>query len=252
MNYIEQLKELYEKNTKHSNYQILSKKLTEIISNDQIVVKTRHELERFNFVTDYIDFENKSVLDIGGNTGYFSFESLEKGANLVHHYEGNKEHSDFVKMAAKALEYEDKVIITNDYFKFKNEIEHKYDVTFLLNVLHHLGDDYGNKEISKDEAKKQMSEQLKSMASITNVLIFQMGYCWKGDREKNLFEKGIKEEVISFVKNASSGIFEIIEIGIPFQKDDVIIYDKINSENIKRYDSLGEFLNRPLFILKSI
>lgn len=35
-------------------------------------------------------FEGKSVLDIGGNSGFFTFELIEKGAKKIHYYEGNK------------------------------------------------------------------------------------------------------------------------------------------------------------------
>jgi predicted RNA methylase len=181
MNALTQLKELYAKNSKHSNYQVLSDKLGAIIGADQIEVKSRYESERLDYILKNIDVANKSILDIGGNSGYFTFESIEAGARMAHHYEGNAEHSDFVKIAAEAIGYGDKVEVTNRYYTFESEGIKHYDITFLLNVLHHLGDDYGYSKLSITAAKEKILEQIRSMAATTETLVFQLGFNWKGD-----------------------------------------------------------------------
>ena len=43
----------------------------------------------------------------------------------------------------------------------------------------------------------------------------------------------------------------IRNIGIAESAGDKIIYNELDSKNIERQDSLGEFLNRPIFIMES-
>ena len=246
------LKELYSQRSKHSNYQILPKKLAEIIGDD-VKVKTRYETERLAYILKNIDVENKTVLDIGGNTGYFTFEMLEHGANRVHYYEGNKAHTEFVKTSAKCLNLQDRLDITNSYFSFTGvESGNKYDIILLLNVLHHVGDDYGDKKISIENAKKSIIKQLNSLAEISEVIVFQLGFNWKGDRGLCLFENGTKEELINFIKNGTEKHWEIYKIGIAEPQGNAIQYCDVNIENMRRLDSLGEFLNRPLIVMRSL
>ena len=251
MQAITQLKELYARNSKHSNYQILSDKLALIIGTDQIKVKSRYEQERFTYIVNNISVEGKNILDIGGNSGFFTFETIAKNANKVHYYEGNKAHCDFVKLAAEVLCCIDKIQITNAYYEFEAVDRRKYDVVYLLNVLHHIGDDYGDKTLSIEAAKKQMINQLNSMAGITTHLVLQLGFNWKGNRNVCLFEHGTKKELIDYIIRAVHGIWEITKIGIPVRSGDDIKYIDLDNKNVKRDDSLGEFLNRPLFIMRS-
>ncbi len=246
------LRELYSQRSKHSNYQILPRKLVEIIGDD-VHVKTRYEAERLAYILENIDVEDKSILDIGGNTGYFTFELLEHGARSVHYYEGNKTHAEFVRISAKCLYLEDRLDITNSYFSFTDvESGNKYDIILLLNVLHHIGDDYGDKKTSIENAKKTVIKQLNSLAEIGEVIVFQLGFNWKGNRELCLFENGTKEELINFIRNGTEKHWEIYKIGVAESQGNAIKYYDADIENMKRLDSLGEFLNRPLIIMRSL
>lgn len=251
MNPLDQLKILYGRNSKHSNYQILSDKLALIIGSDQISTRSRYERERLDYILNNLEMDGMDILDIGGNSGFFSFEAIESGATKVHFYEGNKVHSDFVRAASDVLGYTDKVEITNGYYEFDTSDARQYDVVFLLNVLHHLGDDYGSQALSIDAAKEQMVDQLNSMASRVSYLVLQLGFCWKGNRDHGLFENGTKKELIDFISTSVNGVWDIMNIGIPVKRASNIKYIELNILNIIRDDSLGEFLNRPLFILKS-
>lgn len=248
----DKLKELYSISSKHSNYQVLSSRLNSIIGDDGITIKTRHEKARLDYILSKIDIKDKTVLDIGGNSGYFTFELIDSGARKVHYYEGNSIHSKFVGQASEVLLVEDKLEITNDYFTFDKNYEHKYDVVLCLNVLHHIGDDYGTKELTLENAKKNITVQLRSLACLTDILVFQLGFNWKGNRELGLFENGTKKELIDFIKEVTDQYFDIINIGIADKSDNEIKYFDLNNHNIERKDELGEFLNRPLFVLKSI
>jgi SAM-dependent methyltransferase len=253
MNNINTLVKQYQETSKHSNYQILPSRLARMKEFRDLDIKSRNEKIRLDYFKSVVNFKDKSILDIGGNTGYFSIELLDNGARFVHYYEGNKEHADFVSEASKVLNLEDKLKVTNDYLSFQDELEgDKYDIVLLLNVLHHLGDDYGDKSLSLTKAKENIITQLNSMADKTDLMIFQMGFNWKGDRNICLFENGTKRELIDFISKGIKGFWEIVEIGLAMKDGNEVNYHSLNNQNIERDDSLGEFLNRPVFILKSL
>jgi len=251
-NKIEELKRLYAKGSKHSNYQILPKRLIESLPPHTTEVKSRFEEERLTYILKQIDIKAKTVLDVGGNTGYFSFELLEKEASHIHYYEGNKEHSEFVSLAGDILGVDSKMTITNDYLNFNNELSSKYDIILLLNVLHHIGDDYDNGKLNIKEAKQKILIQLLSLKNKANIIIFQLGFNWKGNRNLGLFTNGTKKELIDFISEGVKGIYNIESIGIAEKENGQVVYKELNNKNIKRVDSMGEFLNRPIFILKPI
>lgn len=248
------LKSMYCEKSKHSNYQILSKKLREKVGTIDTDVKSKYEYERLEYILRKINVKNKRILDIGGNTGFFTFEMLDNGASFVHYYEGNRTHAEFVRLSSGVLDVKNKVKITNKYFSFdrKDKVEeNEYDIVFLLNVLHHVGDDYGDDKTSKDMARKAIISELNILSKITNTLVFQLGFNWKGNRNIGLFENGTKKEVIDYITNGTSNNWEITDIGIAQLLQQKIKYYDLNNSNIERDDKLGEFLNRPIFIMKS-
>jgi SAM-dependent methyltransferase len=250
MNDKDKLIEFYSNKSKHSNYQVLPSRLKSILDPQSIQTTTRSELERLKYITSKIDFKNKTVLDIGANTGYFSFELLDRGAKNVHYYEGNKEHAEFVGLAAKLLGLVN-LKITNGYYNFDNPPVNKYDICLLFNVLHHVGDDYGDDKLSINEARAAILKQLNNMSRLADDMVFQMGFNWQGDVKKGLFENGTKKEMIDFVTSGVGEHWDIVTIGVAQKNDGKIEYRELDEKNIERDDSLGEFLNRPIFILKS-
>lgn len=245
----EKLTKHYSQKSKHSNYQILPRRLEPILGKNHIEVRTRYERERLDYILSNIDITGKSVLDIGGNTGFFSFELLDAGAKSAHLYEGNREHCEFVRLATEAVGL-NSLTVTNGYYQFEETTYDSYDVALLLNVLHHIGDDYGNRALSMDEAKKKMTEQLNNMRFVAEILVFQLGFNWHGDPKSGLFGNGTKQEMIEFIKTSSADYWDIKAIGIAEKNESKVVYYDLNDKNIERDDTLGEFLNRPLFILE--
>jgi predicted rRNA methylase YqxC with S4 and FtsJ domains len=69
------------KDEKHRGYHILPERLNSKISSDELKNKyVFYEKERLAYMKSKIDFQNKTVLDIGCNTGYFLFDLLDSGA----------------------------------------------------------------------------------------------------------------------------------------------------------------------------
>lgn len=252
MNNIEQLISLYHTASKHSNYQVLPVRLSKIIPDKHISVTTRFEPERLHFILNNVEIKNKNILDIGGNTGFFTFELLEHGAKNIHYYEGNIAHANFVMLASKVLKNEHKIKITNEYYSFEKAENEIYDIILLLNVLHHVGDDYGNSEIKIEHAKNQVLNQLNVLAYKTSTLILQLGFNWKGSIKHSLFQNGTKKEMIDYITEGTKDYWQIEKIGIAEKSTNTINYQTLNARNIQRDDILGEFLNRPIFILKSL
>ena len=248
---VDKLVELYEKTSKHSNYQILPDDLKKYIPENRVHIKSRYEKERLDFIKANIDLKNCTFCDIGCNCGYFSLEFIKAGALKGDLYEGNTVHAEFVEEAANVLGIQNQLTIYNRYFEFDEpEEKMKYDVCLLLNVLHHIGDDYGRVK-TVEEAKIQITNELKIMAMYTDKLVFQLGFNWMGDRNKGLFQNGTKEEMILWLEAEIKDTWEIEKIGVAEKNEDIIVYKELNSQNIMRMDSLGEFLNRPIFILKN-
>lgn len=250
---MDRLKELYRHRSKHSLYQILSTPLRNLLREEDLGVNSRYERERFDYIRENISIEGKSLFDIGGNTGYFTLESIHNGAKKVLYFEGNSSHAEFVTCAVDALDVKDKVKVMNEYFDFSPAaIVEKVDVCICLNVLHHIGDDFGSKTLSVGESKDLMIKAMKSLAQSCKYLVFQLGFNWMGDIDKPLFSNGTKRELIDFILSGVSETYDVVNIGIASKDSEgVVKYSNQCESNLMRDDSLGEFLNRPLFILKS-
>lgn len=233
---------------KHSAYQILPVRLAKYIGLHGAIIKPKYEAERFAYITSKLDLKGKTALDIGSNTGYFTFELLDAGCTEVTAYEGGSIHSQFLQLAARALGDEKRVVVQPEYFDFQLTMPRR-DIALLLNVVHHAGDDYGDQTANREDAKSLMLHHINNMSRYSDVLVFQMGFNWKGDISRCLFEKGTKAEMIDFVSAGTMANWTIDHIGVAEKQAGAIRYEDVNETNVCRDDSLGEFLNRPIFIM---
>lgn len=248
--------DLYQRTSKHSNYQVLATALAPLLGGEAISVKSRHEHERLAYILSRVSVDGLHVADIGGNTGFFSFELLAQGARQVDYHEGNAAHHDFVRAAAQRLGLAGRLHTHHQYVSFEPAELPTVDCTVLLNVLHHLGDDFGDPATAKEAAKQRMLACLAALARSTHLLVFQLGFNWKGDRHQPLFPGGSKVEMIRFIEQGTAADWEIAAIGIAEREGGegeggVVVYQDLCNRNIARDDSLGEFLNRPIFIMRS-
>jgi len=243
--------ELYQRTSKHSNYQVLATALAPLLGSEAISVQSRHEHERLAYILQRVPVQGLHVADIGGNTGFFSFELLAHGARQVDCYEGNAAHHDFVRAAAEQLGLAGRLHAHHRYVSFAPAELPALDCTVLLNVLHHLGDDFGDPGTAKEAAKQHMLACLATLAHTSRTLVFQLGFNWKGDRHQPLFQGGSKAEMIHFIKQGTAADWDISAIGIAERDGAQIVFRDLCDQNIARDDSLGEFLNRPIFIMRS-
>ncbi|MBA0216996.1 class I SAM-dependent methyltransferase [Pectobacterium brasiliense] len=238
-----------EENGKHASYQSLPKFVKNIIGDDIYHAGSKADECRFDYIKSKINFHDKKILDIGCNLGYFTLSAVDSGARHVVAYEGFSPHANFLSNVSSILALKDRISVHNEYYLF-NVDECSYDVVFLLNVLHHIGDDYGDKSLLIESVKENISNQLNSLSVNTNTLVLQLGFNWKGNSNYGLFSNGTKREMIDYVKTAIYGVWNLRAIGIAEKTiHGEIIYNELNDANVNRQDELGEFLNRPIFIL---
>lgn len=233
--------------SKHSQYQELYGDLSQLLGLNS--PQGKRESLRWDYMHNQVNFCDKDVIDIGANTGYFSFAAIDSGSTHVTAYEGNKIHADFLVEAASLLNISEKLRIENIYFTGSASRKVPYDISFYLNVLHHQGDDYGDANTEMYQAKKAMKTSLRGFAQFTKLCWFQIGYNWKGDINLPLFDNGMKTEVINFVESACKDFWVIEKIAI-FDPE-ALSYQDCKTKLLARFDSCGEFLNRPLFLLRS-
>lgn len=243
-----QLRELYEKKSSILQYQSFHSSIQEYVDY-KAPKKSRYESERCEYILKNVEIQGKHVLDIGGNAGFFTFESCKQNALSVDYYEGDTEYADFVSLAAEVANLSDVIKVHPEYFLFGDQSE-IWDITFFLNVIHHIGFVF-EKEVTEDEVKRKMLEHINEMAKYTKTMVFQMGYNWYGDAEKCLFTQGTKKEMEDYIRNGTADFWTIKKVGIPEKTDAHVVYVDMNETNNMRIDEYGEFLNRPLFIMES-
>lgn len=246
------MKSLYASTTKHSHYQIMPDLLAQFINPEEHNKKhSRYDKERLSFFTENVPFQGSSVLDVGANTGYFSFESIEAGARKVNAFEGNPEHADFIRTGADLAGLQIEVL--QEYLQFEGDLPGApFDIVLLLNVLHHVGFDFGNKDISIEMAKSLIIKNLNYFADKTTFMIFQIGFSWMTNYDYPLFPNGSKSEMIEMISAGVKDHWEMVSVGIAeVDNTGSTKYHPANDKNLPRNNAIGEFRNRPIFILKS-
>jgi SAM-dependent methyltransferase len=244
------LRALYDAQSKHSSYQLIHPTLLPLLGDAEGLPAGKQEAERQRWFARAVPMADRTVLDIGANTGYFSFAALQSGARRVRAQEGNAAHARFIAEAAKALGAADRLEAVPAYFDFAPQADERFDVALCLNVVHHLGDDFGDRALTLEQARARMLDAVNALAAWTRTLVLQVGFNWKGDRHRPLFAGGEKAALIDFVRGGTASHWRVDEIVVadPASRD----YVPVDASNLPRNDAVGEFMNRPLFLMTAI
>jgi SAM-dependent methyltransferase len=240
--------DLYGQRSKHSHYQQLHPSLRPWCGAVAPTAQGKLEAARQAYFEATLPLRDARVLDIGANTGYFSFGALAAGARAVHSYEGNAEHAGFLRTAADALGVGERLEVTAGYYDFASDAT-PFDIVYCLNVLHHLGDDFGDRRLGMAQARERMQGCLRHLSSVTGMLVLQTGFNWRGDRHRPLYGRGLKCELVAHVREMCAGDWCVEEIVVVDPQS--LQYRPLDAALEERFDALGEFMNRPMFRLRS-
>jgi len=200
---------------KHGLYQMLPEQL---ISKYPQLKKYSHtdriDNKRYNWFSSKLNFENKKVIDIGANIGYFSFRLNYEENTENYTYEPFQQHCIAINEIRNLLNIsENKFIIKNEGVDFDN-IDNlpKSDIVLLFNVVQHAGEDFDKKYVQNSEQWKiHVSKYLTKLSTKTRFMVFQTGYSWLG--HKNVLCQD--NEIIEFSEQLlNSGGFKIINCGM--------------------------------------
>ncbi len=84
----------------------------------------------FNILANYIDFQDKNVLDLFAGTGSIGIEFISRGASRVTSVENNYKHFQFLKKITQKLDIDNIRIIKKDVFRFLEHSNEKFDLIF--------------------------------------------------------------------------------------------------------------------------
>jgi hypothetical protein len=242
------LRRLYERDSKHSSYQLLHPMVVPLLGSMADLPPGKLEAQRQRFFARHVDYTGARVLDIGANTGYFSFGALEHGAASVECHEGNRDHAEFIRCAAATLGLSDRLQVHPRYFDFAPGGA-RHDVGLCLNVLHHVGDDFGDRSLTLEQARHRMLACLQAMAGRVATLVLQLGFNWKGDVRYPLFHGGEKAALVDFVAEGARRDWSVAAVAVSDAATGE--YEPLAAHNLARNDAIGEFRNRPIFVLRS-
>jgi len=245
------LRALYDAHSKHSSYQLIHPSLLPLLGDAAGLPAGKLEAQRQRLFQRAVPMADRTVLDIGANTGYFSFAALQSGARRVRSQEGNVAHARFLQAAGQALGVSDRLEVVPAYFNFEPQADERFDVALCLNVVHHLADDFGDSALTISQARDQMLVAINAMTAWTRTLVLQVGFNWKGDRHRPLFEGGEKASLIEWVRAGTAAHWRIDEIVVADPRADGE-FQPVDAHNLPRNDAVGEFMNRPLFVMTAV
>ena len=84
----------------------------------------------FNVLTQYVDFDGATALDLFSGTGSISLELLSRGCQQVVSVEMDRDHHRFIQDCLKKLDTKACIPIRGDVFRFLKSCRQQYDLIF--------------------------------------------------------------------------------------------------------------------------
>lgn len=209
--------------------------------------------ERAAFMFDHKSSAGKNVLDIGANQGYMSIEAALRGAQCVDAFESNAVDGAFLSKASQLFPALQAVSAQTLNYEFENENNGQWQYVICLNVLHHIGRYFDDHVHAMTEAKILMADHLRRLLTPGGVVWLQLGFNWQGNRLQPMFTHGTKQEMTVFVNDMLGQHARISAVGIynpHSQAYDEVSYGDWQHPLWQRIDGLGEFANRPLYLIE--
>lgn len=270
MNLTKKLEILYNDASKHSNYQNVPEFVSNELGYSEVINEEwRGDSARYFYLNSKLKNMNiKSISDIGANTGFFSLSLANQNSNILCNvYEINRNYCSYIKIIKDHFDLKN-IKIYNKGICLSNILElHQTDVVINFNVLHHAGVDFDKNLIKRqDDFKPYAIKYLNKFKHITNIMFFQMGYNWGGDKSQPIINS---LNVFKFIKwnqqLFKSAGWELSSVAVHdhFNKKYRVLnpelLNKLNDkiEGVKLddfFDKIGfaknsEFYKRPIFIL---
>ena len=84
----------------------------------------------FNILSNYIEFDGKTVLDLFAGTGNISYEFVSRGCGSVTAVDKDFGCIKFISSTAQKLDMKELVVTKMDVFRYIAVSKHKYDIIF--------------------------------------------------------------------------------------------------------------------------
>lgn len=84
----------------------------------------------FNILTNRVDLEELSVLDLFAGTGNISFEFASRGAQSIVAVELNSRCTDYIQQAAREIGFGNLFVVKANVFNYLKSVKRKFDLIF--------------------------------------------------------------------------------------------------------------------------
>lgn len=185
------LHSLYADGSKHAVYQNIPEFVRDALGyREPINEEWRSDTPRYQYFADRLPLHNAAeIADVGANTGYFTLNlGRARPDCVVHAFEPNPRHAAFIREIAIAFAMTN-VLVRSEPWSTENLGKvGSYEVTFLLNILHHAGFDFDPQLPDRNDAfESYATNYLHRVRQATKRLCFQIGSNRGGDKQRPLF-----------------------------------------------------------------
>jgi hypothetical protein len=251
-----ELIEKYNLESKHSQYQ----RFPEFVGNQPPPnnIFWRDDRPRLALLRREIEFGDlKTLLEVGSNIGYFGLSLKHDHPHLkVYFYEIDQTMRDLSRDLAEMVGLTDCCFFP-EAFDCTTKNPPDADLLLCMNVLHHIGRDYGP-EMTPDMVKSQVQEEMTFIRSKCRQLSFQIGMNWGGNKQTPIWPQGSERDYVCEVHEMlGSAGFRDIRLFSPMRSDDMVQYVEADlvqagelSLNTLENGLVGEFYKRPIFLAR--